>query len=189
MPLVVGQERRVSSPLAGVLRAVEWMLLVLIAGAVVAAVVVPRLAGGTPYAVLTGSMEPAMPPGTLVIVRDVDPTTVAVGDVITFMPREDDPSVVTHRVVGVGVDMTGAPTFTTKGDANPVADIAPVHDYQVVGKRWYFVPYLGWVVELLTAQQRALGVYLVAGALLLYMLAMFAGAFRDRVRRRRVMHV
>ena len=182
------QRSRIQSTLAGALRAGEWMLLVVIVGAVLAAVVVPRLGGATPYAVLTGSMEPAMPPGTLVIVRNVDPRSVGVGDVITFMPHEDDPSVVTHRVVGVGVDMAGRPTFTTRGDANPVPDPAPVHDYQLVGERWYFVPYLGWVVELLSARQRALGVYLVAAALIVYMLVMFAGAFRDRVRRRGVEH-
>ncbi len=180
------QGSRTRSVLAGVLRAGEWLVLVLILGAVLAAVVVPRLAGATPYAVLSGSMEPAMPPGTLVIVRDVDPARVAVGDVITFMPHENDPSVVTHRVVGVGVDMSGAPTFRTQGDANPVADVAAVHDYQLVGERWYFVPYLGWIVEVLTVEQRALGIYLVAGALILYALAMFAGAFRDRVRRPRL---
>jgi signal peptidase I len=179
---------RSRSVLAGVLRASEWLVLVLIVGAVLVAVVVPRVAGATPYAVLSGSMEPAMPPGTLVIVRDADPASIAVGDVITFMPHENDPSVVTHRVIGVGVDMSGAPTFTTKGDANPVADVTIVRDYQLVGERWYFVPYLGWIVEALTVQQRAIGIYLVAGALILYALVMFAGAFRDRVRRSRVEH-
>ena len=180
--------RKEETILAGLLRAGEWLLLVVVVGAVLAGVVVPRLGGATPYAVLTGSMGPSMPPGTLVIVRDVDPATIAVGDVITFMPHENDPSVVTHRVVGVGVDMTGAPTYTTQGDANAAPDVAVVHDYQLVGKRWYFVPYLGWMVELLTAKQRAFGVYLVAGALILYALVMFAGAFRDRVRRPRVEH-
>jgi signal peptidase I len=174
--------------LTGVLRAGEWLVLVVIVGAVLAAVVVPRLAGATPFAVLSGSMQPGMPPGTLVIVRDVDPASIAVGDVITFMPRANDPSVVTHRVVGVGVDMAGEPTFTTKGDANPVADVAQVRDRQIVGKRWYAVPYLGWIVEVLSVQQRALGIYLVAGALLLYALVMFAGAWRDRVRRPSVQH-
>ena len=176
------------SLLAGVLRAGEWLVLVVVCGAVLVAVVVPRVAGATPYAVLSGSMGPSMPPGTLIVVRDVDPAGVRVGDVVTFMPRENDTSVVTHRVVGVGVDLTGAPTFTTKGDANPTADPGVVHDYQLVGERWYAVPYLGWVVELLTARQRALGVYLVAGALILYALVMFAGAFRDRVRRPQAGH-
>jgi len=179
---------RSRSALAGVLRAGEWLVLTVVVGAVLAAVVVPRLAGATPFAVLSGSMQPGMPPGTLVIVRDVDPASIGVGDVITFMPRENDPSVVTHRVVGVGVDMSGAPTFTTKGDANPVADVTPVRAVQLVGERWYSVPYLGWLVEVLTARQRALGIYVVAGALILYALVMFAGAFRDRVRRPEVEH-
>ena len=129
-------------------------------------------------------MGPTMPAGTLVVVRDADPDRIGVGDVITFMPNENDTSVVTHRVVGVGVDMTGAPTFRTKGDANPEPDVAVVRGNQVVGERWYSVPYLGWMVELLTVQQRALAIYLVAGALVLYALAMFAGELRDRARAR-----
>ena len=174
--------------LTGALRAGEWLVLVVIVIAVLAAVVVPKLTGATPFAVLTGSMEPDLPPGSLLIVRDVDPANIAIGDVITFMPRENDPSVVTLRVVGVGVDMSGEPTFTTQGDANPVADAAPVRAKQLVGERWYSIPYLGWIVEVLTVEQRARGVYLVAGALILYALVMFAGAWRDRVRRPDVQH-
>lgn len=178
-----GRPKPDNTLLSGVLRAGEWMLLTVAAGALLAGVVVPRLGGGTPYAVLTGSMSPSMPPGTLVIIRDVDPAALRTGDVITFMPRENDTSVITHRVVGVGFDATGEPTFRTKGDANDAPDVQLVHGYQVVGKRWYSVPYLGYVVVAVTAQQRALAIFLAAGALILYMLVMFAGAFRDRVRR------
>ena len=48
------------------------------------ALVVPRLAGATPYVVLTGSMQPKMPPGTLVVARPVDPMSIAPGDVVTY---------------------------------------------------------------------------------------------------------
>ena len=171
--------------LAGIRRAGEWMLVVTAVAAALLAVVLPRLAGATPYAVLTGSMRPAMPPGTLVVVRPVDPGDIRTGSVITFMPTENDPAVVTHRVVGVGFDATGKPTFRTKGDANDAPDPAPVHGYQVVGERWYFVPYLGYLTDLFTGRQRTVGIVVVTGGLLLYALLMYAGAVRDRLRRPR----
>jgi signal peptidase len=177
------KHRSTDTVLAGAKQAGEWVLLGLAVAVALAAVVVPRLAGATPYAVLTGSMQPGMPPGTLVVVKPVAPADVEVGDVITFWPREDDPTVVTHRVESLGIDAAGRTTFVTRGDANGAPDPHAVRSYQLVGERWYSVPYLGYLTDLLTGQQRALGILLVAGALLLYAIAMFAGALRDRVRR------
>lgn len=170
------------SVLGAFCRAAEWALLVLAVGIALAAAVVPRLGDAAPYVVLTGSMRPTMPPGTLVAVRRVDPAALGAGDVITFMPRENDPSVVTHRIVGTGFSVTGEPVFRSKGDANDAVDPAPVRDIQIVGERWYSVPYIGYVTNLLSGSQRETGVHLVAGGLTLYSLAMFAGALLDRSR-------
>lgn len=172
--------------LAGIRRAGEWVLLVVVVGAALAAVGVPRLTGATPYAVLTGSMQPSMPAGTLVVVREVDATEIGTGDVITFNPRPNDPTVVTHRVVGVGFDGDGRPVFRTQGDANDAPDPWTVQEQQVVGKRWYFVPYLGYVTDALTGRQRATATLCIAGGLLLYALWMFAGAFKERAFKERV---
>lgn len=166
-------------------RAVEWLLLVLAVGIALAAAVVPRLSDAAPYVVLTGSMRPTMPPGTLVVVRHVVPADLRTGDVITFMPREDDPSVVTHRIVGAGFSVTGERVFRTQGDANDAVDPATVRAAQIVGERWYSVPYVGYVTNLLTGRQRETGVHLLAGGLILYSLVMFAGALLDRSRSRR----
>ncbi|MFC6286379.1 signal peptidase I [Nocardioides sp. GCM10027113] len=171
------------SVLAGVRRVGEVVLLLVVVGSALAAVVIPRLDGAQPLAVTTGSMSPVMPPGTLVVVRPVEAADIAVGDVITFMPRENDPTVVTHRVVSIGFDMGGEMVFVTKGDANDVADPAPVREIQLVGKRWYFVPWLGYVTTFLDSQKRTVGTVLLAGGLLLYALVMFGGAALDRVRR------
>ncbi len=171
--------------LGGFRRAGEWMLLAVVAVGLLAAVVVPRLAGGECFAVLTGSMRPAMPPGTLVVVRPVDVDDIGLGSVITYQPRPNDPAVVTHRVVGQGFDAAGQPTFTTRGDANDANDPQPVRAEQVVGKRWYFVPYLGYVTALLTGAQRAAAVRIAVVGLLGYASLMFAGSLHDRVRRPR----
>jgi len=85
-----------------VVRAVSWVVLLGATALVTLAVLVPRVAGATPYTVLTGSMSPAYPPGTLVVVRPVDLADVRVGDVVTYQLRSGEPAVATHRVVGVG---------------------------------------------------------------------------------------
>ena len=163
---------------------VTGLLVMLVAVAAVSlAVLVPRLAGATPYTVLTGSMSPTMPPGTLVVVRPVDPADIEIGSVITYQLKSGDPTVVTHRVVEQGFDGMGELVFRTQGDANDVADPQWVRPVQIGGERWYSVPYLGYVSNVLTGQERQLGVYLAAAGLLGYALLMFAGAVRDKGRR------
>ena len=71
----------------------------LLAAALVALVVVslvPRLFGYTPYAVLSGSMEPEYPVGSLIFVHSVDAETLQPGDAATF--HRSDGAVVTHQV-------------------------------------------------------------------------------------------
>ena len=94
------------------LRLLTWLFTVSVAALVLAAVVVPRLAGATPYTVLTGSMTPAYPPGSLVVVRPVEPNEVRIGDVVTYQLRSGEPAVATHRVVGVGWSADGERLLT-----------------------------------------------------------------------------
>ena len=162
---------------------VAWLVILGVAVVLAAAVLVPRLVGATPYTVLTGSMRPHYPPGTLVVVKPVEPGDVAVGDVVTYQVESGKPDVVTHRVVAVATSLGGATTFTTQGDANDVADEKPVRPVQVKGRLWYSVPYLGYVNEILTGRQRQTAVYVVAGGLAAYAVLMFAGALHHRLRK------
>ena len=182
--------RSTDSVLGGVRLAVEWMLVAVVVGAALVAVVVPRLAGATPYAVGTGSMGPDLPPGSLVVVRPVDPADLDVGAVVTFMPRPDDPDVVTHRIVGQGFDAAGRPVYRTQGDANDAPDPGTVRAEQILGQRWYSVPYLGHVTALLGPRERTAGVYRRGRCTARIRRPDVARArSRDRVRRPRVSHV
>jgi signal peptidase len=162
----------------------SWLVMLSVGAALLVALVVPRLAGATPYVIETGSMTPKMPPGTLVVVRPVDPADIAVGDVVTYQIRSGDPTVVTHRVVQQGVDMTGQPRWRTQGDANDTADEGWVEPVQVRGERWYHVPYLGYATSFVTEQQRGVVIGVVVVGLLAYAVSMFVGAARDRRRTR-----
>ncbi len=150
-----------------------------------AAVLVPRLAGATPYTVLTGSMEPTYPPGTLVVVKPVDMDDIAVGDVITYQLESGKATVVTHRVVGVSNRFDGTTQLITQGDANDDPDPLPVAEVQVRGRLWYSAPYLGRLNNVLSGQERQWAVFGVSAALIGYAAFMFVTALRDRRRVKR----
>lgn len=99
-----------------------------------------RLFGLTPYTVLSGSMEPTYPVGSVIYVKAVDPETLSVGDPITF--RLDGTAVATHRIIEITKDERG-PGFRTKGDANDTADgVTPAE--HVIGKPVFCLPLLGY---------------------------------------------
>jgi len=155
---------------------VAALAVIAVAVAVIAmAVVVPRLAGATPYAVLSGSMRPAYRPGTLVVVRPVDPAQIRVGDVITYQPRPNDPTVFTHRVVQEKVGVNGFRRFRVRGDANDADDPGWVRPVQIRGRLWYAIPYLGWLSNTMSGVRHHAVLALIAIGLLVYAGAMLAG--------------
>jgi signal peptidase I len=158
---------------------VAWVVLLAAVSALVADLVVPRLFGATPYAVLTSSMRPSLPAGTLVVVRPVSPGSIGIGSVITYQLRSGEPAVVTHRVVAQAVDGAGARSWRTRGDANDAPDDGWVKPVQVKGEVWYAVPHLGRVHALLSGREHRLLVDLTAVVLLGYATAMFAATLRD----------
>ena len=158
-----------------------WVVILLSLAALSAAVLVPRLGGATPYEILTSSMEPGMPPGTLVVVRPVDhPSSLRVGSVITYQLHSGQPTVVTHRVIEVGSNLKGELRIHTQGDANDVADALWVRPEQIRGELWYAVPHLGRANQVLNGGQRQSLIYLAAGALLLYAVWMYLAAVVTR---------
>lgn len=176
---------RSSATLAWLTQLLAWLVLFAILAVLAVGVVVPRIGGATPYTILTGSMRPTLPPGTLVVVRPVDPRTIGIGDVVTYQLRSGDPEVVTHRVVAQGRDAQGRPVFRTQGDANNAVDRGWVVPAQIKGTRWYSVPYLGYATSLITSTQRRIASLAIAAALLAYSAYTLTGAVRERRARRR----
>ncbi|MEV0948905.1 signal peptidase I [Rhodococcus sp. NPDC049939] len=160
----------------------SWLVLLVLVAILALTIVIPRIAGATPYTVLTGSMVPTYPPGTLIVVKPEDPNTLTAGDAITFQKESGDPAVVTHRIIMVRKNSQGETTYVTQGDANPSPDANPVVPEQIRGKVWYSVPYMGYVNSLITGQQRTVMVGVVVTGLLGYAVFMFFGAVRDRSR-------
>lgn len=110
---------------------------------------VPSLGSYSFMRTLTGSMEPAIPVHSFIVTEEVDPSSLQVGDIITF--RATEPSMEgalnTHRITSV-YEENGQLMFHTKGDANAVEDAAPVAAVNVVGRVVFVSAALGTVVSL-----------------------------------------
>ena len=143
------------------------LLIIVALGAVT--IVVPAAVGGMPLSVLTGSMRPTYPPGTLVVISPAAPEEIGVGDVITFQIESGKPAVATHRVIARSTDSgTGEVRFTTQGDANNTPDPEQVQPAQIRGKVWYAIPYLGWANQAIDGGTSRWAVPALAGALFVY---------------------
>ena len=128
--------------------ALNVLLLALAVVVVVPFVVyaVPGVVGAEhSFVVLSGSMEPTMSPGDVVVVDGVDPADVEEGDVITFATAENQPPT-THRVIDT-VETEYGQGFQTKGDANEDPDQSLVRPQQIVGEVEFVIPYVGHVVN------------------------------------------
>jgi len=163
-------------------------LLLLVAGLAVVLIVVPKATGSTPLTVLTQSMDPTLPPGTLLVVRPTPVEDIRIGDVVTYQITSGQPAVISHRVVSVASSSDGSRTFTLKGDNNALADPAPVTAAQVRGVVWYSLPDIGLVNQLVNGSRSWL-IPAIAGVLLAYGAVMvtigIVSAARRRRRRRR----
>lgn len=104
------------------LRFVLLAFAVVVVAALVVTTVLPRATHGSALTVLTGSMTPAIPVGSVVVVRPVDPRTLQPGDIATYQVEEGEETFITHRVLKVHNEGEGL-SFTFKGDANRGADI------------------------------------------------------------------
>ena len=103
---------------------------------------VPGIAGYKPMMVLTESMEDYIMAGDVIIVKDVDATTLKKGDVITFFdPLGNGSTTVTHRIIDVVNDETGL-WFQTQGDNNNTPDRELVNADAVVGIYVSRIPYV-----------------------------------------------
>ena len=132
---------------------IPWRNVANVAGVVLlVAVVVPFVVFAVPqvvgadqsYVVLSGSMEPAMSPGDVIIVNSVPASAIERNDVITFGGQEGD-TPTTHRVIEV-VEQDGTTAFRTQGDANEDPDSGLVSPDAVLGRVTLTIPLIGYVV-------------------------------------------
>ena len=102
--------------------------------------------GYEPYRILTGSMEPTLITGEIVLIntndRDGD-----VGDIIAFQLGEH---VVIHRIV----EIASNGEYKTKGDANPTEDFDTVGDTEMIGTLWMKLGPFKWFWDLFSSRKK-----------------------------------
>ena len=109
--------------------------------------VIPKLAGYDAYVVVSGSMEPNIPVGSIVYSKETDPAQLQTGDVIVFIMPSRGTTPITHRVVS---NDTNKGEIVTKGDANEHEDAAPVTYDNVIGKVAAHIPRVGFTAAMFT---------------------------------------
>ncbi len=94
--------------------------------------------GCSVFHVVSGSMEPEIPVGALILSQKTDIEDLAVGDIICFYSREAymEGRVVTHRVIEIH-QQDGAPALVTRGDANNSMDAYYVTRDNLIGRMIY----------------------------------------------------
>lgn len=138
-----------------------WLLLVGVALLVYVLDIKIRAAKGdyssptfNAYVVLTGSMLPEIQVYDVVVTKKVDPSSLEVGDVITFASADTRflNTIITHRIIKKEYDnKTKSYSFQTQGDNNNVADSALVPQNNIYGKVILKIPKLGYLQEFLAS--------------------------------------
>jgi signal peptidase I len=150
--------------LGGAARLVAWIALGVLAG-VLMTLTVPRVLDKPVLVVLTGSMEPQLRTGDVVIESRISPLDAKAGDVITFRDPDRPDRLITHRVRRVKPGGE-ALTFTTKGDANNTVETWQIHRHGSIGRVEYRLPKLGYVVAWISGPAARLFLVVIPAILL-----------------------
>jgi len=98
--------------------------------------------------VLSGSMEPVIKTGSIILVKPI--SDYKVNDIITFESRGEN---VTHRIYEEKT-MDNTESYITKGDANNASDMREVKKENIIGKVFVSIPYLGYGVNFIQEAMR-----------------------------------
>jgi signal peptidase I len=119
----------------------------LVGGTSFVLVLVVLLGSYTPVIVTSGSMEPTLPYGSLLMTKKAPAQEVRTGDIVT-VPRTDAAGVVTHRITSIETHTSGKHQITMRGDANSQDDPKPYFVDNVQKFAWqlkYFGKAILWV--------------------------------------------
>lgn len=120
----------------------SWFVYMIIIAVLL--LIAPIVIGDMPVRILSGSMEPAYPVGSITYYhQNANFEDFAVGDAVTFL-FGDGGSLATHRIIAID---ESSRSFTTKGDSNNSQDASQLPFERVKGKTASFaIPYAGFLV-------------------------------------------
>lgn len=142
-----GRKKRGRKGGAGRVLSITGTVLIVLVIALCSLLVLPGIFSFQMFHVISGSMEPAVPVGSLIYVHECEPEDMEEKDIIAYYGMPDG-GIITHRVVKNNV-VSG--TFTTKGDANDGEDPMPIPYDNFIGRVSLVVPYMGKVLTVMTS--------------------------------------
>jgi signal peptidase len=128
-------------------------------------IVLPSILGGRALTVMSGSMEPALGVGDVIIDSRVSPAEVRVGDIVTFADPEGTGKLITHRVRRVRI-ADGQAHLVTKGDRTNAVERWDMPASGSLGRAELRVPLLGYLVFWLNGPFARLALIVIPALLL-----------------------
>lgn len=120
------------------------------------------------YVVSSGSMEPAVKMGSVILTKRQP--MYRVNDVIAFRRNDSSDTIVTHRVALAyrSEEFWKELTYLTRGDANKDFDQERVRDSGVVGKVLFSMPYLGYGVNAAKTPKGFIAFVIIPATIIVY---------------------
>lgn len=122
-----------------------FLLAVTSLGLLLVATLIPIPGNIAVKIVQSGSMEPAIKTGSIIIIKPQE--SYSIGDIITFGKESATKIPTTHRIVA-DIISEGQIRYETKGDANEERDAGSIPKDEVVGKVLFSIPYIGYLLDL-----------------------------------------
>jgi signal peptidase len=144
--------------------ALAWLAGAFVVSLLLAAVL-PMAVGMHTYTVRSGSMEPAIETGDVIVTKSIAPADARVGDIVTFVDPDGSGSLITHRVRAISTqgDRTAV---VTRGDANNAFERWSVPSDGSIGQVAYRLPMLGRALAPLSSTLGKAGLIVVPALLL-----------------------
>jgi len=143
------------------------LVLLILIGILIAASMLPLKNNYRILAVMSGSMQPTISTGSLVIIKPVQEYKDQ--DIITFKTpnsaKKNDYT--THRIVKIE-SKAGGKTFVTKGDANSADDTEQIVQSEVVGKELFSIELLGYILGYIKTLPGLLIIVVVPAVIIIY---------------------
>lgn len=130
-------------------------------------VILPTMQGSMHFLiVLSGSMNPEINPGDVVVSTYTNPEEIQINDVITFAFADNPKNCITHRVINI-TNESSSIGFQTKGDANEDPDQRIVQSSEVIGKVGLVIPYIGYLPHFAKSPLGFITLIIIPGVLII----------------------
>lgn len=169
-PCAVGERSSAYTPLRWITAALSCSVVTL-AVAALGGLLVTSMAGYRGYTVMSGSMEPVIATGDLVLNQPIGPLDARVGDVVTFRDPGGSGRLITHRVQSIDVTPQLI-DVVTKGDANTAVERWSIARDGKLGRVVLDVPRVGFAMAVLRSRLGLVGLVVVPALLLMFLALM-----------------